>query len=247
MTRLPLPLLALLVAAPLSAQSLSDRVAHAPDGVIHLSFRPRPGVCGNGENISTRGDRNNEWQGQCEEGPVLVSLTKAGGAVTRIRTYVGGAWRSGGAGATDLGTVSAPTAGEYLLALATRMPKSGEGALFAATLADSVTVWPRLLGIARDPSAPKELRRSAVFWLGQATGDAVTAGLDSIVADSGDREVREAAVFAVSRRPADQSVPALIAIARTNRDPQVRRTAIFWLGRSGDPRAVDFFAQVLGR
>ena len=40
-------------------------------------------------------------------------------------------------------------------------------------------------------------------------------------------------------------MPLLIDVAKNNRDLAVRRKALFWLGQSKDPRALDFFAQVL--
>ena len=85
-----------------------------------------------------------------------------------------------------------------------------------------------------------------MFWLGQAAGDAATAGLNNIVLDNSvDREVREQAVFALSQRPSDEGVPALISVARTNKDPELRKKALFWLGQSHDPRALDLFEELL--
>jgi hypothetical protein len=40
-------------------------------------------------------------------------------------------------------------------------------------------------------------------------------------------------------------VPKLIDIARNNRNPEVRKQAIFWLGQSNDPRATQFFEDIL--
>jgi hypothetical protein len=34
-------------------------------------------------------------------------------------------------------------------------------------------------------------------------------------------------------------------VARTNKNPEVRRQAMFWLGQSRDPRAIEFFEQIL--
>ena len=39
----------------------------------------------------------------------------------------------------------------------------------------------------------------------------------------------------------------MIRLARTDKDPVIRKQAIFWLGQSGDPRAVEFFAEILTR
>src|SRR2546426_2156308 len=86
---------------------------------------------------------------------------------------------------SDLGTVSARDAVDFLLGLATREDtRAGEEAILPVTLADSVTVWPMLLRLARDDRGPQRTRRQAVFWLGQAAGDAATKDLTDLVDDA---------------------------------------------------------------
>ncbi len=254
--------LLLMATGALAAQSLERRVANAPDGVVRFSYAARPGVYGNGRNMISWGcqdgncrhrqvedwdsDRD-DWEAPCDSGPVRIALTKRAGAITNLRAYVGGQWRS--TNATDLGTVSTRDAANYLLALA-RADNSpaAKKAIFPAILADSVTLWPDLLKIAKDANVSRKVRSGAVFWLGQAAGDAATKGLTDLVDDRGaDREVRESAVFALSQRPKDEGVPALIRIARQNPDPELRRKAIFWLGQSDDPRALALFEELLTR
>lgn len=237
---------ALAFAGAATAQTIDRRVASAPDGTVRFSFAARPGVCGNGHNVNIQDSRNSDWESDCDNGPVRTVLTVSGGKVSRVRSYVGGRWRAGGTDVTDLGTVAAPEAANYLLDLASRVPGGSNEAVFAATLADSAMIWPALVRLAKNESVPKETRRSAVFWLGQAAGTAATASLDSLVGDSqGDRQIREAAVFALSQRPKDEGVPALIRVAQTNRDPDIRRKAMFWLGQSDDPRALALFESIL--
>ncbi|MGH7674164.1 MAG: HEAT repeat domain-containing protein [Gemmatimonadales bacterium] len=244
-----------------AAQSLEQRVAAAPDGEVRFAYAARPGVCGNGHNIvswdcrpgkcnrTVRGDFSSvdrdEWQECCEPGPVRVTLSLRRGTVTRVKVAVGGAGRAAAGRVTDLGTVPVREAVRYFLGLA-RRPEAGEDAIFPATLADSVEVWPDLVRLARDDGLPTDTRRQAVFWLGQAAGAAATRELDALTeGDQVDREVKEAAVFALSQRPHDEGVPVLLRVARTNRDPEVRRKAIFWLAQSGDPRAVALFEELL--
>jgi len=245
------------------AQTLERRIAAAPDGSVRFSFAARPAVYGNGRNmISWDCDKGNcrsrqvdgnwndrdDWDMPCDSGPVRVALSKSSGRITDLRVYVGGQWRIN-TSATDLGTVGAKDATSYLLGLALRdESRAAERAIFPAVLADSVTIWPDLLKIAKSDAVSRKVRRSAVFWLGQAAGDAATRGLTDLVADGGqDREVRESAVFALSQRPRDEGVPALIRIARENKDPDLRRKAIFWLGQSDDPRALALFEELLTR
>ena len=197
-------------------------------------------------NISVRSERNQDVDWECETGPVMVALTKDGGTVTSLRTYVGARWKAAGANVTQLGTVGARDAVDYLLGVAEGgSGKIAEQAIFPATLADSVTPWARLLKLARNEERPSAVRKQAVFWVGQAASEEATKGLaDAVEDDSGDREVRKAAVFALSQQKAN-GVESLLRIARENKDKEIRKQAIFWLGQSKDPRALDYFESVL--
>ena len=124
----------------------------------------------------------------------------------------------------------------------------GGEAIFPATLADSVQVWPALLRLARDETRPTPVRTQSVFWLGQMAGESITKDLADLTGEAAvDREVRKQAVFALSQRPQRDGVPSLIQIARSNRDPEIRKTALFWLGQSRDPRALALFEEILSR
>lgn len=239
--------LLLLLPGPLAAQSLAARLAAAGEGPVHLSFAARPGVCSSGGHGITvsKSDDDDEWESDCEPGPVRVSLRMRSGRVAGAETWVGGRWKAGRQ-ATDLGTVSAPEAAALLLDLARTARGEGEDLVTAATLADSAVVWPTLLRLAKDAGLSEDTRRQAIFWLGQAAGAEATRGLDSIVRDDrGELEVRKQAVFALSQRPSDEAVPALIRIARSSREPEILKTALFWLGQSDDPRALGLFEEIL--
>jgi hypothetical protein len=237
-----------LLPASLAGQTLAARIRDAGAGPIHLSFAARPEVCGQGgRGITFRDgdDQDDEWESDCERGPVRVSLRMRGGRVASAENYVGGRWKPG-TGAVDLGLVSAPEAAAVLLALTVSAGDGAEDLVAAATMADSAVVWPTLLELARNPRAAEDTRRQAVFWLGHAAGVEATRGLDSIMRDrGGELEVRKQAVFALSQRPRDEGVPALIRIARTSREPEIVRTALFWLGQSDDPRALALFEEIL--
>lgn len=257
---------ALAIAAALPAQSIAKRVAQVKDGTVRMSFASRSDVCGNGAgNISTGNgtsrtyhsggsgnsssyttSRHNEWEDDCESGPVRVAIDIADGQPIALRAYVGGRWRTG-TDITDLGIVPAKDAVDYLLDdLARADGKVAGEAIFPSTIADSVTVWPRLLALAKDESRTKSVRTQAVFWVSQAAGEKATAGLVDVVGDAAaDRDVRLQAVFALSQRPKDEGIPALLDVAKGSKDPKIRKQAIFWLGQSGDPRAVAYFESVL--
>ncbi|MEX2180920.1 MAG: HEAT repeat domain-containing protein [Gemmatimonadaceae bacterium] len=240
------------------AQTLASRVAAVGTGTVRLEYASQPGVCGNGRgNISirrgdgtstftgtySRGSRN-EWEDECEPGPVRVALDVERGTVTALRAYVGGRWR--GDADLELGAVPAAEASRFLVEIAARgASRPAKDAIFPAMLADAPSPWPALLAIAKDDNRPRDVRSSALFWVGQVVEDEATKGLEEIVDADGDREVRKSAVFSLSQRHRDESIPALIRIARTNRDREIRKSAIFWLAQSRDDRAIRYFEEVL--
>lgn len=234
---------------PARGQSLADRIAQAPNGTVVIEFAARPGVCGNGDNVTiNRSDR--EWsRGWCEPGPVRVLLAKDRGEITRFKTTVGGSRRRDfGAPVTNLGAVASREAATWLLDLAGRGGRLGDDAIGAAALADGVVLWPTLLTLARNDRLPRSTRRAAIFWVSQEAAEAAVKGLADLVdADDQDRDVRKHAVFALSQLPEDQGVPILIRTARTNKDPEIRKQAMFWLGQVDDPRALAYFEEVLTR
>jgi hypothetical protein len=91
-----------------------------------------------------------------------------------------------------------------------------------------------------------QVRSKALFWLAQkAASKQAQDVISNAVLNDPDRAVKEQAVFALQQLPEGQGVPLLINVAKNNPDPAVRKKAMFWLGQSKDPRALDFFAQVL--
>jgi len=230
----------------LQAQGIAAQVVALEDGQVRFSFAAREGVCGDGDRISMR-RRTEDWEGRCEDGPVRVALGVEEGAVVHVDTYVGGRWLQRSGSVVDLGTVATAEATDYLLSLAERVDgRVGEKAVFPATLADSVEIWPRLLRIAKDEERPRAVRKAAVFWVGMVAADVAVGDLEQLVRDDDtDHEVRVAALFGLSQLENHSGVPALLDIARTSRDRELRKQAMFWLGQSGDPRALAFFEEIL--
>ncbi len=244
------------IVTPLQAQSLASRVAAAEDGAVTFHYAPRPGICGDGESFVRTGRSSyhgsfstNRKMEPCIFGPVQVRLRVSDGAVDHVETWVG-PLRS--RNAHDLGEVSAPEAARYLMTIAAQGTRGASAkAIFPAVLADSVTIWPALLAIARDgDKRSKGTRRDAMFWLSRFASGAVVGQPNNPFADeeeekSADDELKSHAVFVMSQLPRDEGIPQLLEIARSNRNWRVRSQAFFWLGQSGDPRAVDLFESVL--
>jgi len=105
----------------------------------------------------------------------------------------------------------------------------------------------KLFEVARGSDDP-EMRRAAIHRIGERAGRRSLELLrDTVESTSADTQVQLQAVHALSERPPEESVPLLIKIARTHPSQQVRRAAINQLGESGDPRAVEFFREVLSK
>ncbi len=234
-------------------QSIADRVRSTGDGKVRFTFAAKPDVCGWGSSINRGGSYRTNWRpektedveydSECSHSPVRVVLDVRDSKVTRLRTYVGGRWRSEPA-ATDLGMMSTRVATDYLLGLAsTADGPVARDAIMPATLADSVTIWPALTRIARDQNRTSGSRKQALFWLSAEAGEKV-AGSGREDTDEA-TDIRKQAVFALSQWRNSESVPGLIEVARKNRDPEVRRTALFWLGQKDDPRVIPVFEEIL--
>lgn len=241
---------ALLLPVAARAQSLGDRVAAARDGDVRFSYAARAGACGDGRDVVGLGhtvlyvhesmESYGRWSGaECAPGPVRVTLSVHGHAVDRVRVRVGGTAAASDSGVQDLGTVGAPAAADYFLALAGRAESAvAKEAVLAATLADSADVSPGLLRIARDSTRPSAARRRAVHFAGYVGGASVARDLDAIAGrDGDDRKVREAALAALASVGSDASVASLVRFARAGGDEWLQKSAVFWLGQTESPVA----------
>lgn len=119
-----------------------------------------------------------------------------------------------------------------------------KGAVFGVSQSDVPAASDTLLNAARNNPAPA-VRGEAIFWLGQKAGAKAAATISDSIDKDPETEVKKRAVFALSQLPKDEGVPLLIEVARTNKNREVRKQAMFWLAQSKDPRAIDFFAEIL--
>jgi HEAT repeats len=237
------------------AQSLAERVTSS-DGLVQVIYPSRPGACGDGQSVisnvlgqSTFYSGNNQFSGHgswenrpCVHGPARVVATVVGREVTRLRPYVGPVPAASADSRTI--TASATDAAAWLSDIASRgTGRVASEAFLPLIIADAPDPWPLLLRIARDDNRPRDIRRNALTWL--ANGVTSHLGIADERDDSEEDQMRTQAVFVLSQRPKAESVPELIELARSAKHPSARRSAIFWLGQTGDPRAVDVFAELL--
>jgi hypothetical protein len=238
-------------------QDLARRVGAAVksgNGTVrfHFDAKPEVEVCDQGIRMGEHRYlqwRSHGWDDEptnCTRGFLEVELATQGASVEDVRILSHRSDRT--AGAADLGEVPAPDAAHYLISVARGRAsrRAAEHAMLPALLADAGEIWPDLMDIAKDRSIESGVRRSALFWIGQAAGDVVAKDLREVATgNEEDQDIRDAAVFALSQRPPDEGVPALMDLARSAGQAKTRRTAMFWLAQSEDPRVLPFFREIL--
>jgi HEAT repeat protein len=121
-----------------------------------------------------------------------------------------------------------------------------KSAMFGLSQSSDEQSIPELVRFARQDASPK-VRGEAIFWLAQKAGQRAAAEITATIENDPDTDVKKRAVFALSQLPKDEGIPLLIKVAKTNQNPAVRKQAMFWLGQSKDPRALDFFADILSK
>lgn len=94
--------------------------------------------------------------------------------------------------------------------------------------------------VKNDPS--REVRKKAVFWLGQVNTDKAAAALEEMLASpSMDPEMREQAVFALMQQRSPRGQAAVRAIAQDANAPVgLREKAVFWIGQQRSPENAAF-------
>lgn len=117
---------------------------------------------------------------------------------------------------------------------------------FALHLSEAPGALPALIDMAREDSNG-DVRGTALFWLSQQAGEQAVATIAEAGEEDPDLDVKERAIFALSQLPPDRGVPLLIRYARTHDSREIRKKAMFWLGQTEDPRALDFFEEILTR
>jgi HEAT repeat protein len=240
------------------AQSLANRVASASDRTVQFSYPARSGVCGDGRTYISTGPGNfygsfsTNSADQCQTGPVRIVADLADKNVIALRTYVGGASAAVDAGVTNIGTVTAADATDFLLGVASRADgRVGRDAIVAALLADGVDLAPKLLDIARDQNRPLETRRAALSGLGRSDSgelDRVGAALIQIATNENDVQgVRTGALSVLSRLDHGAGIQPLVQLASGSMTSWTARESMRVLSGSGDPRARQFLRSTAQR
>jgi hypothetical protein len=95
-----------------------------------------------------------------------------------------------------------------------------------------------------DRSLPMNQRQKAVFWAGQARGEAGYKLIDRVLESESNHDLREHAVFALSQSDVPKGPERIKRVAVEDREPHVRAHAYFSLSQT---RAADAGAWIVGR
>ena len=117
---------------------------------------------------------------------------------------------------------------------------------FALSVSHEPEALNEMIRMAREDQS-SHVRGQALFWLAHKAGQKAVGTIEGAIENDPDTDVKKKAVFALSQLPKDEGVPKLIEVAKNNRNREVRKQAMFWLGQSNDPRALEFFEQILTR
>jgi HEAT repeat protein len=107
-----------------------------------------------------------------------------------------------------------------------------EQAVFAASQHRSPRSAQILRDIAGRANASTEVRKNAIFWLGQSRADDVSSFMRSLYGSVNDKELKEAVLFALSQNRDAANADFLFEIAMDTGEPlEMRKSALFWAGQ----------------
>ena len=94
-------------------------------------------------------------------------------------------------------------------------------------------------------SYAREVRKNAIFWLGNIK-DAKSLGyLKEIIKKENNTELRKQTVFAIQLSNEKEAMTELIQIAKTDTNQKIRKNAIFWLGQKASKECVKTLKDVV--
>lgn len=152
---------------------------------------------------------------------------------------------AGGESITWLGSSDDHTLLDWLETLARngKQRDVSHSALWALSLHASDSAGDRLYTLARDEN--EELAEEAIFWLGEARGQAGYEALEDLLGQLPLGETRRHINFALSRNSSDESFTLLARIARDDRDPEQRGEALFWMAQEYPAEAHKHILEVI--
>ena len=96
------------------------------------------------------------------------------------------------------------------------------------------------------PTEPEQVRRQAIFWLGQARGRRGFETVSRVLREDPSDKIREHAIFALTQSKEPGALDAVVRAAHDDKSPHVRGQALFWLAqRAGQKIAQDAISSAI--
>jgi hypothetical protein len=96
------------------------------------------------------------------------------------------------------------------------------------------------------PAEPEQVRRQAIFWLGQARGRRGFEIVSRVLREDPSDKIREHAIFALTQSKEPGGLDAVVRAAHDDKSPRVRGQALFWLAqRAGQKVAQDAISNAI--
>ena len=86
---------------------------------------------------------------------------------------------------------------------------------------------------------PDQVRRQAIFWLGNARGTRGFQLVTKIVREDPNDKIREHAVFALTQNKDPQALSVVAGVAHNDKSPRVRGQALFWLAQKAGQKIAE--------
>jgi hypothetical protein len=89
------------------------------------------------------------------------------------------------------------------------------------------------------PSQPEQVRRQAIFWLGNARGQHGYQTVSRVVREDPSDKIREHAVFALTQNKDPQALTIVAGVAHNDKSARVRGQALFWLAQRAGQKVAE--------
>jgi hypothetical protein len=89
------------------------------------------------------------------------------------------------------------------------------------------------------PNQPENLRRQAIFWLGNSRGRRGFEVISRIVRNDSSDKIREHAIFALTQSKEPEALNTVVAVAHNDNSARVRGQALFWLAQKAGQKMAE--------
>jgi len=86
---------------------------------------------------------------------------------------------------------------------------------------------------------PDQVRRQAIFWIGNARGEHGFDVISRVVRDDPNDKIREHAIFALTQNKDPRALGVVSSVAHNDKSPRVRGQALFWLAQKAGQKVAE--------